>query len=67
MIVLPPSGGYRLDGSDDGILNPNSEFRRLVAGPSSNGVQSDYSIIIVDKNAAVYRKHFFNQVTIYTN
>lgn len=64
MIVLPPSGGYRLDGNDDGILNPNSEVRRLVAGASSNGAQSDYSLIVVDKNAVVYRRHFFNQVTI---
>ncbi|GFT00939.1 rap1 GTPase-activating protein 1 [Nephila pilipes] len=60
MVLLPPSGGYRLDGGDENAWNQIEEFGSHMLGVL-NLTQKDSSLLEIDRNATLYRRHFYRK------
>ncbi|GIY59226.1 rap1 GTPase-activating protein 1 [Caerostris darwini] len=56
IILLPPSGGYRVDPDPENIEECGTYACGLL-----NLTQSDSSLLEIDRNATLYRRHFYNK------
>ncbi|GFT83025.1 uncharacterized protein TNCV_4821 [Trichonephila clavipes] len=60
MVLLPPSGGYRLDGGDENAWNQMEEPGFHMLGVL-HLTQKDSSLLEIDRNATLYRRHFYKR------